>query len=188
MIRARAGRAATVAALVVLVLQVAGSFAGHLIRSEGVRTHETLDLLVVHRFDQQVWPFVDGRSGTLRLAYIGVVLLAAVITWLLTYLSARLLVAGTPAPAVLLTTWMAVVLATTVAQVPWAIVYADQIGGGRAPTYWADMLERAPWWGVLLGWIPALAAALAYAVTNRGRPVTAPPQPAWQPATREETP
>ncbi|KNX36780.1 hypothetical protein VV01_05870 [Luteipulveratus halotolerans] len=174
--------------MVLLVLQVAASFAGHLIRREGVRTRETLDLLVVHRLDQLVWPFTDGRSRTLQLAFVAVVVLAAVITGLLTFLSARLLVAGTPAPAVLLLTWMAVVLATTTAQVPWAIVYADQIGGGRAPAYWADVLERAPWWGVLLGWVPALAATIAYAMTNRGRPVTAPHQPAWQPATREERP
>ncbi|MDF8265311.1 hypothetical protein [Luteipulveratus flavus] len=183
MIRARAGAAAATAAVLAVVLHVLGSFAGYEYAKNPRDVSRDLDLMVLRRIGEIPWPFGNGfSSSTMQLAFVAAILLVGVLTWLLTFATIRVLAAGSRAGAVLLGTWAAVILATVAGKGLWTSVYVTDVLQGRNPDgAVAAAITSAPWWGVLVGWLPALAATAAYAATNRGRAVTAPYQPAWQP-------
>ncbi|AKU17332.1 hypothetical protein [Luteipulveratus mongoliensis] len=169
--RAKAGGAATVAAVLTVVLHVAGSLITWNVAKEGIDTNPTLDGLLVRRTGEFVWPFADPVRGAMVVAFLAGLVITAFLTWSLTYLLVRSMVVGSRALPVFLGTWMALLVASVAGKTVWTVIYVNSVLDGRAyPGVWPTMITRVTWWAFLLGWLAAGAAALAYTMSNRREP------------------
>jgi hypothetical protein len=155
--------AAVVGAVVAALIAVATSYAGYQAALHGVtRDPRTLSGFFVGRLNLTPWPSRGGDDTTAFIACLVIVLVVKLALMLVTTMGTR---AGTGGFAIFLGGWMGCVIAGAGAAVAaWAISVPP---GTPLGDYVASYVTGGMVWGVLYGWIAALALLIAHAVRRK---------------------
>lgn len=172
MVRPRVALAVFLGAFFALAVAAADSFFGYRIVVDNVdRSDSLVRLLFVSPIGQIPWVFGDVDVATVRYFAFGAgLLLIAAVTALISLVGARSASVGRGGGAVFLSTWLGVLLGSLVAKIAVLLIQQDLIlknqGGSALDTYFASGVSSAIYWGLLVGWVPALFAALGFVLAN----------------------
>lgn len=155
--------AALVGAVVAALVAVATSFAGYQTMLHDVsHDSQTVTGFFTSRLVLLPWPGVgNGDQKTAFLTGLVIVLVVALLLMMVAAMSTR---AGTGAFGLFLGAWMTVVLAGAAAAPATAAIWMS----GQLPSgYLAGSISGGMVWGVLYGWIAALALVITHAMRRK---------------------
>jgi len=158
--------AALVGAVIAALVAVGTSYAGHQAAVHSVSLDpRQVSGFFVSRLGLLPWPV--GQGGDRLTAFLAGLVVILLITLLLMMAAAMSTRAGNGGFGLFLGAWMAVVIAGAAAG---AVAAAIWMPGGQLSQYIANYITGGMLWGVLYGWIAALALLIAHAL--RRKPVT----------------
>lgn len=172
MVRPRAALAVFLGAFFALAIAAADSYFGYRLVLDNVdRSGTLLRLLFVSPIGQVPWVFGGGNVATVRhFAFAAGLLLITAVTALICLIGARSAAVGRGGGAVFLSTWIGVVLGSLLDKVAVLLIQQDLVlgdqGGSALNGYFTSGVSSSIYWGLAVGWVPALFAALGFVLAN----------------------
>lgn len=155
--------AAIIGAVVATIIAALSSYAGHQI----LRSHPSIDPtkplgFLTYHLNLLPWP--SGGGHDLTTAFVVGVLIVLVVAVLLMMAAALSTRAGTGGFALFLAAWMASVIAGGIARPVTGVIARH---GSSPVAAWQSDLNTGVVWGVMLGWIAAVALVMVHAMRRK---------------------